>query len=159
VIILGIVSVGTSKITEGIEIGPNWIKDGIGSIGPKLIKLGIGGSKVITDGIFIFGIPISKIGNTIGGILIIGRGISILISISSSGSAGHSGIWINTGSGGTGIFGSVGFSLLIGVWTILQLLVSTFTTGSIGAEIGYKWVPLNWLVVETPSPKSILKAL
>jgi len=91
VIILGIGSVGTIKITEGIETGPNSIKDGIGSIGPKLIKLGIGGSTVITDGIFILGIPISKTGNTIGGILMIGCGTDGIL-ISSGGSAGHSGI-------------------------------------------------------------------
>ena len=90
-IILGIASVGTIKIIEGIEIGPNSIKDGIGSIGPKLIKLGIGGSTVITDGIFIFGIPMSKTGNIIGGILITGCGIDGIL-ISSGGSAGHSGI-------------------------------------------------------------------
>jgi hypothetical protein len=68
-ITLGIV--GVTIITEGIEIGPNSIKDGIAPIGPKLIKLGIGGSIVIIDGILILGNPMSKIGNTIGGRLII----------------------------------------------------------------------------------------
>ena len=91
VIVLGIGSVGTIKTTDGIETGPNSIKEGIGSNGPKLIKLGIGGSTVITDGIFIFGKPISKSGKTTGGILITAAGIEgILISI--GGKAGHSGI-------------------------------------------------------------------
>ena len=90
-ITLGIGSVGTTNITEGTFTGPNSISDGIGSRGPKLIILGIGGTTEIIEGIFIFGIPISKFGKITGGRLIIASGTSG-VGISNGGKAGHSGI-------------------------------------------------------------------
>ena len=50
---------------------------------------------------------------------------------------------MNTGVGATGTFGCSGFALIVGVCTILQLSVSTFTTGSTSKEAGYKCVPDN----------------
>jgi len=155
---LGIGSVGIISIVDGTLIGLNSINDGIVFSGPKLIWLGIGGTTDMIEGIFIFGIPISKLGNIIGGRLIIASGTWGIV-ISKGGKAGHSGIWINTGSGATGKVGSFALFLIVGVWTILQLFVSTLTTGSIWTDVAYKCVPVNSFVVEVPSPKSILKFL
>ena len=155
-IVLGIGSVGTTRTTDGIFTGPNSIKDGIGDKGPKFISLGIGGTTEIIDGIFILGMPISKLGNITGGKFITASG-TVGMSISKGGKAGHSGICMKTGSGATGIAGSTGLFLIVGVCTILQLFVSTLTTGSIVAEDEYKCVPVKELVVDVPSPKSILK--
>jgi hypothetical protein len=55
------------------------------------------------------------------------------------------------------ILGCVAISLSVGLWTIVQLFVLTWITGSIFPFAEYVCVPAKLVVVNDPSPKSILK--
>ena len=94
----------------------------------------IGGIILMTDGIFIGPIgPISKQGNTIGGIcgISVGTGMLGMLITGRFGICGKGISYVVE----VGVLGSVTDSLAIGVCTIWHLLLDKVTTGSID-ELG-----------------------